>query len=229
METVRSALQHMATLNNLNQWVYGAIKQHIGHRVLEAGCGNGNLTSFYLTKAQKVIALDNDGFLLNELEKRHQTTKLSIFHHDLNLSLNFLSPEKLDTIICLNTLEHIENDEKVLLNFHEILTPNGKLILQVPTLPWLYGSVDRAVGHYRRYSKDELKKLLEKSGFHSIQSHYFNVFGILGWFVNGKIMRKPYLSSALLSLFDNLLPAFSKLEKLMGPPIGLSLIAIAEK
>ncbi len=229
MSVVLDTLTHMSKLDRLNAWVYKEISPYIGDRILEAGCGNGNLTSHLLDK-ELVVAVDNDLFMLDELKKRYGSNeKIRAIKAGLNdLPKKELLNLKLDTIICLNTLEHIKEDMEVLKNFNSMLS-NGHLILLVPAFKKLYCHLDKAAGHYRRYQLKEISEKVESCGFEIQKKMYFNLFGILGWLVNGKILKKERLSNKLLSLFNFFLPSFNFLEKLIGPPFGLSIILICRK
>jgi SAM-dependent methyltransferase len=229
METIRKPLKHMSQLDSLNEWVFDNISSHLGSRVLEAGCGNGNLTKYYLEHASNVVSVDMDTELLSELKARYAERHLLTLQQDLTKDLTPLHHHQFDTVVCLNTLEHIKEEEKVLTNFHAVLKEGGKVIIQVPAYPWLYSSIDKAVGHYRRYQTNELKKKLQKAGFKVIQCKSFNFFGIFGWILNGKILRRPYLSTSLLSLFNFLLPIINFFEQKLTPSYGLSLIVVAKK
>jgi SAM-dependent methyltransferase len=135
---------------------------------------------------------------------------------------------RIDSIICFNVLEHIEQDEKALKNIFNLLKPGGRLLLFVPSHPWLYGSLDRHLGHHRRYGKKELRNKLETAGFKLVSLEYFNRIGILGWFLSSKILRRKRLSSIQLRIFNFLVPVF-KSEQLLPLPFGASLLAVAEK
>jgi hypothetical protein len=108
------------------------------------------------------------------------------------------------------------------------LEPKGRLLLLVPSYRWLYGSLDRHLDHQRRYGGKELKKKLEAEGFKVILLKHFNRIGILGWFLNGKILMRKKLPSFQLRIYNLLVPLF-KLEELFPLPFGTSLIAIAER
>jgi hypothetical protein len=109
-----------------------------------------------------------------------------------------------------------------------LLEPKGRLFLSVPAHPWLYGTMDRDLGHVRRYKKGDLKKKLEAQGFRVIFLEHFNRIGILGGFLNGKVLRRKGLPFVQLRIFDFLVP-LSKLEDLCSLPFGLSLIAVVER
>jgi SAM-dependent methyltransferase len=219
----------MSKLDRLNSWVYNEITPYICNRVLEAVCGNGNLIS-HLADKEVVVAVDNNPLMLDAFEKRHGFNgKVRAIKASLDdLPKKDLLNLKLDTVICLNTLEHIKEDIEVLKNFNSILT-KGHLIRLVQAFRKLYCPQDKAAGHYRRYQLKEISEKVESCGFEIQKKMYFNLFGILGWIVNGKILKKERLSNKLLSLFNSFLPFFNFLEKLVGPPFGLSIILICRK
>jgi SAM-dependent methyltransferase len=134
----------------------------------------------------------------------------------------------IDSVICFNVLEHIEQDETALRNIFDLLEPGGRFLLLVPSHPWLYGSLDQHLGHRRRYRKKELRNKLEAMGFRVIYLKYFNRIGILGWFLNSRILRRKRLSSFQLRIFNLLVPLF-KLESLFPLPVGTSILAVGEK
>ena len=133
-----------------------------------------------------------------------------------------------DTVVCLNVLEHIEDDLFALEQMHNVLAPDGKLALLVPAHRILYGEFDRAVGHFRRYEKRELAGKLAQAGFAVREMKFFSLLATLPWLINGRIFNRDYLPASQANLANRLVPLL-KLEKLIGPPCGLSLIAIAQK
>ena len=133
-----------------------------------------------------------------------------------------------DSVVCLNVLEHIKNDLFALQQMRNALTAGGNLALLVPSHQFLYGEFDRAVGHFRRYERKGLHKLLERAGFQVREMKFFSMAAMLPWFINGRVLKRDYLPPNQASLADQLVPLL-KLEKLIGPPCGISLIAIAQK
>ena len=101
---------------------------------------------------------------------------------------------ELDSVICLNVVEHIEDDVKVLRNFHDILKPGGRALVLVPHDPTNFTDVDKTLGHFRRYTREELSAKAEEAGFIVKKCFGFNRVGGLGWRVSGKILRKKTLS-----------------------------------
>jgi len=121
------------------------------------------------------------------------------------------------------------DDDLAIENMFEILQHKGRLILFVPALRMLYGTLDMGLDHYRRYSRGELSKQLEGKGFIIEKDVYMNFFGMFGWFLNGKILRRNILPTDQLLLYNRLMPLFRFFEKITGPPIGQSLLFIAKK
>jgi len=133
-----------------------------------------------------------------------------------------------DSVVCLNVLEHIEDDLFALSQMRDSLTTGGKLALLVPAHRFLYGEFDRALGHFRRYERRELADKLEKAGFIVLDMKFFSLAAALPWLINGRLLKRDYIPSGQANLANLLVPLL-KLERLIGPPCGLSLIAIAQK
>lgn len=222
-------LTKMKKLHRYNRWIFSAFKPFLGQRVMEIGAGIGNMTKFLIDR-ELVIATDAEPKYLSFLRET--------FAHYTRFKIEFLdisSPAfepfrsfKIDSVLCLNVLEHLEEDGLALRNIFELLDPGGRLFLSAPCHRWLYGTLDRHLGHHRRYGKDELRRKLENAGFQLVFLKYFNRAGILGWFLNGKILRRKRLPSLQLRLFDLLVPLL-RLEKWVPLPFGTSLITVAER
>ena len=126
-------------------------------------------------------------------------------------------------------IEHIEDDRGTLSRFLGLLKPGGKLILVVPAYKCLYNPLDSHDGHFRRYERAELNDKLKAAGFRVEHESRFNLFGIAGWFINGTILRRKDLPTGQMGLFNKAAPLLFWLENLIGPPIGLSLLAVGAK
>jgi glycosyltransferase involved in cell wall biosynthesis/predicted SAM-dependent methyltransferase len=228
-DIVYQTLQKMKKLHRYNQWIFLKFRPFLGRRVLEVGSGIGNITKFLLDR-ELIIATDVEPKYLALLKNTFgKYKKFMIEHLDLSgTEMERYRSYHIDSVICFNVLEHIEQDEKPLKNFFDLLEPRGRLLLLVPSHPWLYGNLDQHLGHHRRYGKKELKNKLETIGFKVIFLKYFNRIGILGWFLNSKILRKKRLPFFQLRIYNLLVPLL-KLEKFFPLPFGTSLLAVAEK
>src|SRR5205823_594100 len=139
-----------------------------------------------------------------------------------------LREERIDSIVLSNVLEHIEDDAGALRRFRQILAPGGRVIVLVPALPAIFGAIDEAVGHFRRYTKTGLSLLIESEGFEVEHLEYMNVAGIAGWFVNGRVLKRRTLPPLQLRLYDQVMPLVAEAEARIGKlPIGMSLFAVA--
>ena len=132
------------------------------------------------------------------------------------------------TVLCLNLLEHIDDDLSALRNMECALRPGGKLIVLVPAHPWLYGSMDEMFGHRRRYRRSELESKMKGAGF-ACRTEYFNLAGIPGWWWRFKVCRSRSFSPFQTGIYRRMLPLIRGLESTIIIPTGLSLLAIGEK
>ena len=223
-------LKIIANLPNYPKWIYSNIKPFIGKRILEVGAGVGLFTNLIIDK-ELIVAIDiSNQFVEIMKNKFRRKNNLIIHQYDIsNPKTLDLTIMNFDTVICLNVLEHIDNDISALANIFNILSPGGNLILMVPAINILYGSMDKKCGHYRRYGNNELISILTKTDFIIQNSFYMNLIGILGWYINFKIIRKTSLPENQLRLFNFLIPFYSKFENLFHFPIGMSLICIGKK
>ena len=218
--------------SKVNRYIYDNIKNFAGKRILEIGSGIGNISKYIIRNNKNkelVILSDISDKYITRLKKRFNGTKIRITKYDLeDKKVSRLKKYKIDTIICLNVLEHIKDDKKALKNMYNILGKNGKLILLVPNLPILYGKLDKKLAHYRRYSNKTLSTKIEKSGFKIKKRFYINFFAIFGWIIKGKILKKK-LKSNDLKLYDMFMPIFKFVDKVTNKITGLSIIFICKK
>jgi SAM-dependent methyltransferase len=188
----------------------------------------GNMTRF-LVHRERVIATDlNEKYLSILHHLLDEYPNIRIDRLDLNHDAPWLEAERIDTVVCLNVLEHVEHDESALASLFRVLTPGGRLVLLVPALPALYGSLDRALEHHRRYARDELLGKLRAVGFEVEASWFFNLLGVPGWYVNSRILRRTTFPPVQLALYDRLVWLF-RVESRFRLPVGMSLIAIGRK
>src|SRR5581483_2050025 len=155
-------LNQLANLDQYNFWLYEQIAAGVGRRIIEVGAGTGNITQFLCAGGRAVLATDVVPSYRRELETIFANRpNVRVGQFDLNKAApaDYVA-EGFDTVVCLNVLEHIEDDLFALEQMNEVLVPGGKLLLLVPAHQRLYGEFDRAVGHFRRYSKHTLKERL---------------------------------------------------------------------
>jgi SAM-dependent methyltransferase len=213
-----------------NDWIFRKIKPFLGKDILEVGCGIGNLTGLLLSQGRVMAADVNEGYLrIVESKFRSHVHLQDLFLWDIQKA----SPQKLntviDTIVCSNVLEHVEEDDPVLQNFYRLLPAGGNLIVLVPAFQGLYNVLDRELGHFRRYGKKELRQKLIQNGFEVRRINFFNPLGVMGWYVNGSLLRRRLLPVWQVKVFDKIVPFYIWMEKIIPPLWGQSLIAVGEK
>ena len=234
-EIEKNQLIYSKKADNFYLWIFEEIKPSLQGNILELGSGIGNFSKILLEnyeKDKKIILTDiEDNYLSNLRSNYGKGKNVSVEYFDLNDIEIFLRKNyEIKTCILINVLEHIEDDNKALLNINRILNDEGRLIILVPALKNLYNLIDLENGHYRRYSKRELKDKAKNAGFKILKLYYFNFFGILGWIFNGKILKKGIINENALGIFNRLIPFFKFFDKhIIHRKIGVSLIAILEK
>jgi glycosyltransferase involved in cell wall biosynthesis len=223
-------LQSVRRARGFNRWLVRQLAPFVGRRVLEAGSGIGNLTEFFLDR-ERLACVDVDPLYVERLNQRYgHLSNLSF--HEVDLSqlerCSELRTARLDTVVCINVLEHIDDDAKVLRNFYQLLRPGGHVLLLVPSDPRLYTPLDKTLGHFRRYTRGELTAKLAAAGFDVVATQGFNRLGTLGWFVSGKLLGRTTLSAGQMKLYERLLPLAKLVERVpLLPP--LSIIAVGRK
>ncbi len=231
-------LARLAKLEPYNRWLVGRFAPALGGRILEIGAGFGNLTRHLVEDnpggpaRELVVASDVDPVAVEYLKgsfRDNPLVRVASYRFPLTASeREEIRALSIDTIVCCNVLEHIEDDRGTLADMFALLQPGGRLVLLVPALSWLYGTLDRHLRHFRRYEKAELEEKLKGAGFALEDIRFVNRVGILGWFVNGRILRRAVLPRAQLQAFKLFFPLLRR-EETNPPSTGMSLLAIARK
>ena len=222
-------LHSLSATHRFNRWMADAIRPWVGERVLEIGAGLGNLTRQFLPR-DAYTASDIDTLHLHYLAARFAGhARVAVRRLDAACAADFQGLKNaLDTIICLNVLEHIADDGAALTNFFAALTPGGRALILVPHHPRLAGSLDEVLGHVRRYTRQELTDKLSAAGFQVERIFSFNRIGVPGWWLNGRVLKRKHFGKLQLKFYDALVWLWRPLEHVLPWP-GLSLIAVARK
>ena len=231
-------LTRMGKLEPYNRWLVDRFAHAVGRRVLEIGAGFGNVTRHLVEKDPRapqrelVIASDVDPVAVEYLKgvfRENPAVRVASYQFPLApAALEEIRAQSVDTIVCCNVLEHIENDARTLTDMAAILAPGGRLVLLVPALQRLYGTLDEHLRHFRRYEKKQLEDKLTAAGFAIEDCRFVNRVGILGWWINGKVLKRQVLPRTQLQAFKLFFP-FLRREEENPPRVGMSLLAIARK
>lgn len=218
-------LERLNRAPRFTRWMADVIRPYIGDRVLEMGAGTGNM-SVHLMPRSSYWATDINRLYLEFLETLRSTRPyMRVAYMDGMDANSFPTEEIFDTVVCLNVVEHISDDVGALQNIRSVLEPGGRAIILVPCGPRLFGSLDEVLGHYRRYTREQLISASEKAGFHVEEILKFNRPGVFAWWLNGRVLQRKTFGLAQIRMLNILTPLFRLLDPwLPWPP--LSLIAI---
>lgn len=213
-----------------NKWMADTIRPYLGQCVIELGAGIGNLTVQLAAKRRRYISADIDEEHLARLRSRLQYRRnVEVCHCDLQRAADFERfKSSLDSVICLNVIEHVQDDAVALGNIRSVLATGGRALILVPEGMSVYGTLDKVLGHYRRYSEQELRSKLQQAGFRVEEIIHFNRISRPAWFVNGRILRRRSFSRLQIRLFDSMVWFWRRLDRHL-PWRPTSLIAIARR
>lgn len=226
----------LGRMDNYYRWILGTFGDNVGRRVWDAGAGVGHVTELLTQRADFVLATEFTERNLETLRGRFASeAKVEVEFCDLTKPEALeLTRHELDTIVTLDVLEHLEDDRAALTRYREILQPGGALLIKVPAHQFLYGTVDEASLHYRRYGKRELREKLEGAGFHVEKLGHMNMVATLPYFLKGRVLKKQSnfsgtIDQGKVGFYNKLMPWFERVEKLLPVPFGLSLVAVGRK
>jgi glycosyltransferase involved in cell wall biosynthesis len=225
-------LRRMAALSPYNRWLHDRFEHYLGTRILEIGSGVGNQTRFFVDERERVIASDIEPHYLRELIGRfgaRSNVKVASYQFPLgDGDRTELKRDRVNTIVCLNVLEHIKDDTSTLRDFADVLEPGGHLVLLVPAMKALYGTLDEHLQHHRRYALDELKMAVANAGFHIDSIRFLNRPAVFGWWLSSRVLKRRVMPKGQLKVFKILMPLL-RLEEKSAPGFGLSLLVLARR
>ncbi len=232
-------LETLADLDNYHSWILEEIRPYLGTRLVEVGAGIGTVTNLlirdYLTRTPgtRLEAFEPAPALYKQLcaeIDRRQPDLMQSGRITLTEGYFQASPDKCDSIILINVLEHIEDDRAMVRMAHQALTPGGVLIIYSPALQWLYSAHDKMVGHYRRYKKGDLETLVRAQGFDTVESKYMDVMGVVPWYFVNVLGGATSINPRLARLYDRwFVPVTRSVEGVWTPPVGKNILLVARK
>ena len=222
-------LHRLSSTHRFNRWMADMIKPHVGDHVLEIGAGLGNLTSKFLPRLS-YTASDIDPLHLEYLRSRYAgNRRVNVRYLDLQNAADFDPVAgQFDTAIALNVVEHVKDDVLALQNIFKALAPGGRACILVPQIPSIFGTLDTALDHFRRYRPSELADRLKQVGFEVEKQFSFNRAAVPAWWLNGRVLKRKTFSRIQLKVYDSLVWLFRLVDPFVPWP-GISTIAIARK
>jgi SAM-dependent methyltransferase len=223
-------LETMSGARNYQAHVFGLVRPYVGSHVLEVGCGIGTMTAQLLDIAPRVECIEpnlNCAMRAREALAGNDGVTIRVCHLE-ECNRAELARQMFDTVVCVNVLEHIEDDVRALALFRDVVSgTGGRVLIFVPALQGIYSQHDAALGHHRRYSKRSLRAAFAAAGLDVVSVRYTNPIGLLGWMYNLYISGRTEHTSSQVGLFDRFVAPWAlPIERLVPPPIGLSLFAV---
>jgi 2-polyprenyl-3-methyl-5-hydroxy-6-metoxy-1,4-benzoquinol methylase len=223
LETMRQATRYGAH-------VYELFKHYIGARVLEVGSGIGTISLRLVDHAEMVVGIEPNPNCVGPLKEAiagHPRFTLKECHLE-ECDPGELAADRFDTVVCVNVLEHIEDDVAALRTFRNSIVPHGHVVIFVPAVQAAYGPLDAELGHYRRYSRARLARAFAEAGLEVVKLRYTNPIGLAGWMYNSHVTKSRTHSPSQVKLFDRLIAPWAlPIDRLVAPPLGLSLVGVA--
>jgi len=225
-------LEIMEAAPKYNSWQFSRVAPYLGRRICEVGAGIGNMSTLISGRRPELLVLtDTDPYYRGVLQDRFVSSP-EVVVNELTLpdasAGNRYQQYALDTVVAMNVIEHIAPDVEALRSIAAMLRPGGRAVILVPAFQQLFGSLDRELGHVRRYTRTSLSRRMREVGFRVERAFYFNLVGTVGWWVNARVRKVPRIPLAQLRYFDSLVPVL-RLEDRVPLPFGQSVIAIGAR
>lgn len=226
----KSMLDAFSEAPRFNRWLADAIRPYIGKVALELGAGVGNLTRNLVSRRRTWVATDLDRRHLKRLNLRFAgRSYLEIAPLDPSRAEDYQPFRgRMDTVVCLNVLQYMEDDLAALRNIHATLLEGGRAIILVPEGQGIFNSLDRELGHRRRYSEEQLRLRMVEAGFSVETVHPFNRISRPGWWLNGTVLRRRTIGRLQLKAFDRMVWLFRRIDARL-PWSPTSIIAVGRK
>jgi SAM-dependent methyltransferase len=229
-------LEAMEFAEKYHRWILETFRPYMGKRLVEVGAGAGSFSQMLLDLPFESLTLvepsENMYQLLEQrISNSARISRVSTYNAAFqNVAGAIKRAQKPDSIIYVNVLEHIEDDEAELELVHSTLGHEGRVFIFVPAFRWLFGPLDERVGHFRRYTQPELEAKCRRAGFKIVSTKYFDLAGVLPWWIKYRLLKSDSLETQSVKAYDRyVVPVTKMLEALISPPLGKNIVLIAEK
>jgi glycosyltransferase involved in cell wall biosynthesis/phospholipid N-methyltransferase len=218
-------LERLNLAPRFTRWMADVVSPYVGNRVLEIGAGTGNM-SVHLMPRSVYWATDVNPQYLGCLETmRAARPYMHVGYTDGAKADSYPGGQEFDTAVCLNVVEHVQDDVGTLRNIKSVLSAGGRAIVLVPCGPGLFGTLDEVLGHRRRYTEEQLAEVARQAGFEVERVLKFNRPGAVAWWLNGRVLHRRTFGLGQIRMLNLLTPIFRLLDPWLPLP-PLSLIAV---
>ena len=224
-------LELLATMPNYYAWIMEAFTPFVRGHVIEYGAGTGTISRLLVPLADTFSAVEPSSNLAAALQaKFRDDSKVEVVRESLQNHAIKAGAATVDTVVMVNVLEHIEDDDQALAHVFRMLRPGGYLLIFVPALQALMSKLDVIFGHFRRYHRLELLQKVTEAGGEVEICRYFDFLGIGPWFVLNKVMGATAFNPRIVDIHDKfVVPVSRAAERMISPPIGKNIILAARK
>lgn len=152
-------MRRLSSITRYNRYLFDKFSNYSGKRVLEVESGIGNITHLLIKNRDILISVDKvDTYIAKLLLSIPESSIFKALVYDIEKdSIDILNKFKFDTIICINVLEHIQDDQASLVRMNKVLNKEGRIILIIPAQKWLFSEFEARAGHFRRYTEKEIR------------------------------------------------------------------------
>jgi SAM-dependent methyltransferase len=221
-------LEAMSSAEHYRRWIVEGFAPYWGREVAEVGAGIGSITRILLERpVTRLVAFEPSSnmfpMLADAVKGEARASAVNGLFGAEQAGQGF------DSVAYINVLEHVEHEQAELAAAFAALKPGGHLLVFVPALAWLYSDFDREVGHFRRYTRPALERLVTDAGFEVAESRYFDIAGVLPWYLYFTLMGGS-MRRGSVTLYDRLVvPPMRRIEALVKPPLGKNVLLAARR
>ena len=224
-------LETLAKATNYYAWIFKSVAPWVRGNVIEYGAGLGTASERLVTLADRLTLVEPTVQLANVLCSRFANDpRVAIAAETIETHAPRIAANTVDCVVLINVLEHIEDDSEAMVLIFRMLKPGGRLIVFVPAGEFLMSKMDLVLGHFRRYDTNDLMSKITGAGGEMLLCRYFDMAGVVTWWVVNTLMGATTLYPTLLRINDKVVVPISRaFERIVPIPIGKNLISIAEK
>ncbi len=231
LEYPSDELTAMAEASRYYDWILARWRPYVRGTVLELGAGIGTFSARLATQpVDRLILVEPVSRFAAQLRHRFDGARRVEIRNGVLEDCVAALRGQVDCIVAVNVVEHIADDRQTLQSCGQLLRAGGALLIWVPAHRWLWGPMDEQFGHVRRYDRKGLAVLLAETGFEVLDIRYANLVGIVSWLIANRILRRRTLTPKMVRLSDRTVIRITAwLERVVRPPVGQSLVAVALK
>jgi 2-polyprenyl-3-methyl-5-hydroxy-6-metoxy-1,4-benzoquinol methylase len=203
------------------------VRPFIGRTVLEVGAGIGGTTRALCRPGRdRWVCLEPDAAQARTIQEQVDRGALLSCCEVVVGQVRDAEEHAYDTVLYIDVLEHIEDDIGELAAATRRLVPGGHIVVLSPAHPWLFSPFDRAIGHFRRYTRHSLRRI-GPAGCELVVLRHLDAAGLLASWANRMFLRQQLPTPRQVHLWDRrLVPASRILDRLTGFRLGRTVLAV---